>query len=456
MSRLKPINWTPLLGYFAVCLLPIMAIGSYILLLGNFRFPDGVMYLLYVLLPALSMLTTGGLVYLWLSRRTRKSLRVVDDGMDRLILGEYGVRVYVPDQGHVRSFADRFNRMSAVVKDRILELMGEAANLSTVLDTMADGVVLMDDWGHVSLINESATALLNPLNISGQGLQIRDHELLALAKGASQTGERGHKEVELIPGVRYVNATATPMGDGNTLLVIQDLTKSRQLDNTRKEFVSNVSHELRNPLASITALIDALQDGAIGDPDTAKEFLGRLHMDVDRMTVIVNDLLSLSRIEGDRQSLVFSAALICELIHEAVDSLKFRPPGSEIEFEITADDGLLVMCDRVMMRQVLDNLIHNAIRFTPPAGIIKLASWRTANMIHVCVTDNGVGIAPEHLPHIFERFYKADRSRDSKGTGLGLSIARHIIESHGGTISVESTLGVGTKLEFVLPMSGLL
>ncbi|MDA1036224.1 MAG: HAMP domain-containing protein, partial [Chloroflexi bacterium] len=254
-----------------------------------------------VVLAGLIVAAGAVVLGIWIARRTLRSLTSVAEGATRLAKGDLDYRVVAEDTDETRLLAEAFNRMADTVQSTIESLSEEHAKLAAVLDTMGDGVTLVDSFGFVELANKTARDLLV---VGGAGSanheRLRDPDLLRLARLAISEGERQQRDIDLVPGPRYVSAIATPLEDERALLTIHDLTSVRQLDVTRREFVSNVSHELRNPLASITAMVETLEAGAAADPQTSADFLARIRGDVERMTALVNDLLTLSRVESGR------------------------------------------------------------------------------------------------------------------------------------------------------------
>lgn len=250
-------------------------------------------------------------------------------------------------------------------------------------------------------------------------------------------------------------ATATPMPAlAGVLVVLHDATELRRVEKTRREFVANVSHELRTPLASVKAAVDTLQEGALEDRQAATVFLQRISSEVDRMARLVSDLLELSRLESGQVMPHLTQTDITRLIDEIRESLFMAAEAKEIAIEVDASPRpLLVEADSDMVRQVLFNLLDNAIKFTQAGGRVTITARKRESGVAVTIADTGIGIAPEHLPHIFERFYKVEKSRAGGGTGLGLAIAKHIVQAHGGEIRVESEEGKGSAFTFTLPVS---
>jgi two-component system phosphate regulon sensor histidine kinase PhoR len=238
------------------------------------------------------------------------------------------------------------------------------------------------------------------------------------------------------------------------MLLFQDLTQTRQLEIIRRDFVSNISHELRSPLAGLKAISETLLDGALNDPPAARKFVVRMDIEVDNLTQMVTELLELSRIEAGRSNFEFQRCKPCDLINTAINRMALQAQRGGLSLQQECPDNLpTVRADPARISQVFINLIHNAIKFTHNGGHIQLKAWREGNKMNFMVQDDGVGIAEREIPRIFERFYKADRARAGGGTGLGLSISKHIIDAHGGQIWVESEEDAGSKFFFSIPVT---
>lgn len=253
------------------------------------------------------------------------------------------------------------------------------------------------------------------------------------------------------------DARAAARPQRQVLLLLHDLTEARRLETTRREFVSNVSHELRSPVTAIRASTEALEAGALDEPDHARDFLRRIHQETERMDQLVGDLLHLSRLQAGQLGLALAPTSPARLVEAVVD--RFKPIAESRGIALTAHvprEGLPdVLADTFQMERVLANLVDNALRFTPRSGKVDVSVERYGETVVFAVRDTGDGIPPEHLPHIFERFYKVDRARRDPGTGLGLAIAKHTVRAHGGEIWAESALGKGSTFRFSLPVSDM-
>lgn len=395
----------------------------------------------------------------YLARRTSRSIRSVTEAARRLAEGDLDQRVEAPASDETRELANAFNQMAAALRNTIRDLSGERDKLSAVLDTMADGVVVIRSEGQLELLNRAAEELLQLTGQEAIGRRfmetVRDHELQRLVSQSLETRTQQHGEMELLHRHRYLTAVATPLlrgGHAGVLLMLHDLTGIRQVETTRREFVSNVSHELRTPLASIKAMVETLQDGALEEPRVARDFVGRIHKEIDRLNSLVGDLLELSRLERGQTDLRLSPLDLSRLAEDVRGQFQAQAEAKGISLEVALPDGLPpIVGEPDRLRQVMVNLLDNALKFTPEGGRIKVSASDKGQAIEVSVTDTGIGIPAEHLPHIFERFYKVDRSRRDQGVGLGLAIAKHIVLAHGGEVRVESQEGRGSTFSFTVP-----
>ena len=397
-------------------------------------------------------------VCLLTTSRTSRSVRDVWQGAQRIAEGDLEHRIPAPVSGEGRELADAFNQIAAAMGDAVGNLTAERNKTTALLDLMADGVLVIDGYGNVSLLNRAAESLLGVRapDAVGSGVAeiVRDHELQTLVRGALESGRPSQSDVELIANRRFIRALAIPVqedGSEGVLLTLHDLTGMQRLYTTRKEFVSNVSHELRSPLASIRAMVETMADGALEDRETAGDFLDRIGRDVDRMTVMANELLELSLLESGQVELHLVPLPLKPIVQDVIAQAAGRAASAGIETSVEIPDALAqVVGEEDKVRQVLVNLVENAIKFMPEGGRVSVRAEEDGRLVEVSVKDTGVGIPEEHLPHVFERFYKVDRSRRGEGTGLGLAIVKHIVQLHGGDVRAESREGSGSTFCFTL------
>jgi two-component system phosphate regulon sensor histidine kinase PhoR len=351
-----------------------------------------------------------------------------------------------------------FNTMSTQLQSQITALNSERSKLAAVLQQMTDGVAIVDAAGRIQLFNRSAEKLFGipESNAMGKTLAevLRDHRLVELWEKCQDSGEEQATNLEIRQSGMFMQCIATPLLNGlpgNVLLLFQDLTRIRRLETVRRDFISNISHELRTPLASLKALTETLQAGALEDPPAAHHFLSKMETEVDALSHMVSELLELTRIESGKVPLHITPVRPVDLLLPARDRLILQAERENLQVNLDCDPNLpMVLADAPRIQQVVVNLLHNAIKFTPPGGKIDLGAIMDDSKIIFSVNDTGVGIPAEDLPRIFERFYKADRARSGGGTGLGLAISRHIVEAHGGQIWAESIEGKGSTFYFSL------
>jgi two-component system phosphate regulon sensor histidine kinase PhoR len=285
---------------------------------------------------------------------------------------------------------------------------------------------------------------------------VRHHQPVEMWQRCRDTGKTQSVEFEVSNrlSLQGIATSLSPAISGSSLLLFQDVTRQRQIETMRRDFISNVSHELRTPLAALKALTETLQSGALEDPPAAHRFLEQMETEVDSLSLMVNELLELSRIESGRVPLNLASTRPIDIVNPAYERLSLQAERAGISMTIECPDDLPpVLADVVRVQQVVVNLLHNAIKFTSSGGQVAVRVEQKDRAIRFTVGDTGVGIAAEDLPRIFERFYKVDRSRATSGTGLGLAIARHLVEAHGGRIWVESEVGKGSTFYFTIPIA---
>ena len=356
----------------------------------------------------------------------------------------------------VERLGGALRRMAATIIGERALAEAERDRLAVLVDELTDVILIAGADGRIVLANRSATQALGPAAAPGHQLieAVREHEVLDAVRRA-HVGADEVAQVERSDPPRFARAIARRLADGQLLLVIQDLTNLRRLETVRRDFVANVSHELRTPIASLKAMTETLEDGAIDDPTAARDFVGRMHQEIDALAQLVEELLLLGGIESGQLPLRIQRVGPAELLARAHD--RFAPLAERSHVRLTLDPIPLlpdVEADPERIAQVFANLIHNAVRYTPAGGEIHLHAETANGAVAFTVRDTGHGIAAQDLARIFERFYKGDRARTTGGTGLGLAIAKHIVQQHAGELQAESDgPGRGATFTFTLPVA---
>jgi two-component system phosphate regulon sensor histidine kinase PhoR len=403
------------------------------------------------------------------ARRRARALDEITRGVAALGEG----RPYWPTLARVGGRVGRLSRQLDAVapqlETRIARLEQDRQQLRAVLSGMAEGVIAIDARRRLLFANASADELFG-LDATSVGRlvpelirspQVQGAVEATLASPEPYRGEivLASREVSLRVHARVLAVHGTPLPGSpppGAVLVFHDVTELRRLERMRQDFVANVSHELKTPLASIKAYTETLLGWALHDENVNTRFLKRIEEQADRLNQLILDLLSLARLESGQEVFEHKPLALRPVLDACVESHRGRAEARGLDFELDPgplDDGTLIMADEEAIREILDNLIDNAIKYTPEGGSVRVACRLEGDQVAIDVADTGIGIPRDDLPRVFERFYRVDkaRSRELGGTGLGLSIVKHLVQSIGGQIAVASRLGAGTRFTVQLP-----
>jgi len=405
----------------------------------------------------------AALISVTLTLATLRPLGRVAEVARAVARGEPGRRVETPRRQALSELVEAFNQMVERLEQQAATASSDRDRLAAALDSGIDALVAVDAEGRVAFANATAEELLQRTRseLLGQPLAfaLADEQLVEALRSAREDGHRERCLIER-PNRQYLQVVATPIaggGDWAALAVFHDLSDARRVEQVRRDFIANVSHELRTPLASIKSVIETLEAGALADAEVARSFLSRADAEIDRLAQLVEELLELSRIESGELPLARRPVVLQEVLSNAVERLRPQAERKGVRLTLEAPADLPPMSgDAERLERVALNLIQNAIKFTPASGAVVVSAAAEAGGVTVRVADSGAGIAPEDLPRVFERFYKADRARaqrsdEPRGTGLGLAIVKHTVEAHGGQVGVESVFGRGATFRFSLP-----
>jgi len=406
-----------------------------------------------VLLAGLISFLLAAILAALFSRAVSRPITDLRDVARALAAGERKRYPALAAPGEVGDLADAVHRLAEQLEARISALAAEQSILSALVETLNEGVMAISPSHEVVRINDTGRRLLSirrpiPFGIDFLPRDATLRSAISLALSGTET-----EPEEVVIGEATLSLTARPLANGGAVVALFDLTPIRKLEAVRRDFVANVSHELRTPLTIIGGFAETLQDRDV-PPAMRAEFAKTIFSNAQRMQRIVDELLDLSRIETGhwkpRPQLIRIADVASEVFGRVGASANAKSITLDIEIEPEAET---IYADRTALEQILLNLLENAIRHTGEGGRITIRTTRDGDGVSLAVGDTGSGIPPEHLPRIFERFYRADsgRSREAGGTGLGLAIVRHLVEAHGGTVRADSTVGVGTTVSIFFP-----
>jgi two-component system phosphate regulon sensor histidine kinase PhoR len=450
MSRF-PLGFAFAFGALAAggCVAVVGLIGMF--LIGTSEAAAGV-----VLALALVAGIAGGMISVGWAQRWRDAVRNLAAGRATGVAANLNRWPVSLARVHERLEAISGERDTAIATQGFVQ-----QRLEAIVTGLRDGVIVIDPDLTIISINEPACRMLGTSQRTACGRPLvevaRDFDVVRVTRDTVERGVEQSTPIDYRRAGKQFHLRVMPIEQGGrrlAILVIQDITDVRQLENVRRDFVANVSHELRTPLAAIRALVETLDDGAIDDETVAHDFLHRVVDEVDRLNELIEDLLDLGRLESGRLPLRRSEIDAGVLIGRAVERVAHIADSAGVEIEVREPGDLRpLFVDPSRAVQVLVNLLHNAIKFSPRGARVEVCTRESESGIAISVRDYGAGILPEDLPRIFERFFKSDRARQSVGSGLGLAIAKHIVGAHGGQITADSEYEKGSVFTVVLPVS---
>ncbi|MFZ2955547.1 MAG: ATP-binding protein [Candidatus Ozemobacteraceae bacterium] len=410
----------------------------------------------------------SALISFFAYRHITSPLEEISKGVERFSRGEFQEKIFPSSSVDMQSLANSMNQMAEQLNDRIETVFRQRNEQNAILSSMQEGVLAIDQKGCVLSLNNACVKILGiPMERQigrAIGELIRNSELNKLIENTLAGNVPKEENIVLLEGndERFLQVHGAPLLDSSgkkfgAAIVFNDLTRLRKLENMRREFVANVSHELKTPISSIKGFVETLLEGAINDPIDAQRFLKIVEKHADRLNSIIEDLLVLARIEQDAERTLLETETVSlkDLLFEAVQTCALKAVENSNFVEIQCDESLHVKVNQRLLCQAVVNLIDNAIKYSPSSSPVEIVVTSRESEVVITVRDKGCGISSEHLPHLGERFYRADkaRSRQQGGTGLGLAIVKHIVRAHLGKLSVESELGKGSSFHIHLPKS---
>jgi len=386
-----------------------------------------------------------------ISRRLRRIVRFAE----QVAAGDLSARIAETSGDEIAQVAMALDRTARRLEENFAAVKESRSELEALLNSMTDGVIAVSPDLKVRWANHAIAGILHqPVRIGVPVIELLRHpDFLATINEVLQSKHRESTIAVSLSGRRSFSVTAEPLPDGGVVSVLHDISEIERVEKTRRDFIANVSHELRTPLTSIQGYAETLleSDGAMNE--SAREFMQVIRRNAERMGRLTEDLLVLARVESGEEKLDLRPHDARQLLAEAASSLQENARAAQVELTVENIPDWSVLADSYAVQQVFGNLISNALRYAQTGKKIVVGAKERENGIEFFVRDYGPGIASEHLPRIFERFYRVDkaRSRESGGTGLGLAIVKHIVLNHGGAVRVESNVGHGTTFFFLLP-----
>ena len=418
-------------------------------------------------LGALLMACVAAFASWVLSKRISGPLQVLRRGVLQIAHGDFNERLPIPATLEMADLAEAANHMAEELKERIDAVTRQHSQLDAMLSSMVEGVVALDTEQRLLSLNSAAAELLNidPDTATGRSLSdlTQNVNLLRLTDEASTQVGTVNEDIpfDTGTGTKMLHASGTQLFDSESnaigvLIVLNDVTEVRNLEDMRREFVANVSHEIRTPITSIKGFLETLLDGALEEPEDSKRFLRIISRQAERLEAIIEDILMLSRLDQVKRAREFelSETRLKELLQSAIEVCEPKAMEKAITVHLSCPDEVLLVCNSNLLEQAVINLIDNAIKYSEPEKSVQVEVKVLEKTLTLSVRDQGCGISEEHFARLFERFYRVDkaRSRTMGGTGLGLAIVKHIVKFHNGVVRIQSELGQGSCFTIEIPL----
>jgi two-component system phosphate regulon sensor histidine kinase PhoR len=418
-----------------------------------------------IALLGLVMAIVAAAVSLYIASRLTLTLEEMKKGAQRFANGDLTHRLLIPNSEELGSLADALNQMAKQLGEKIRMITDQRNELETILSAMREGVLAVDSEEQILTFNQAAGFFLGIDRSSAKGHAIqevlRNADILRFISGVLTGKGSAEGEIVLVGSEnKFLQVSGTLLHDSKgkiigALVVLNDITRLRQLENIRREFVANVSHELKTPITSIKGFVETLLEGGLDDKENVQKFLEIVSKQSDLLNAIFDDLLSLSRIEQgtERGEIQLTEENLRSILEAAAVDHELKARERKIKVIVNCSKEIIVKANSRLLKQAIGNLLDNAIKYSEPGNTVEIEVATNASEYTIKVIDHGCGIASEHLPRLFERFYRVDkgRSRELGGTGLGLAIVKHIAQTHGGHVTVDSTLGKGSIFTIFLP-----
>lgn len=402
-----------------------------------------------------------------IARRVSRPIEAMERVAAGFAEGDLSLRVSIPGTHELHSLATTLNKMARQLYDRIRTITEQRNEAGAILSSMIEGVIAVDPEGHVVSVNRAAAALLDIDASQSQGRHVEEVVRdVALQEFVRKTlAGQGPEEANIalpLDGGRYFQVHGARLGEAEgkqagAVIVLHDMTRIHRLENVRRDFVANVSHELKTPITSIKGFVEALLEGDLSDPDQVTYYLSIVEKHADRLNAIIDDLLSLSRLEEEAEDrrISLEEGSIRTVLESAIELSCIGAGEKDIRLQLDCSEDIRTRVSAPLLEQAVVNLVDNAIKYSDPGSTVFVTAGLDAKGVAITVRDTGCGIPKEHRSRLFERFYVVDRGRSRKlgGTGLGLAIVKHIAQVHGGSVCVESRPGEGSTFTIQLPVS---